>query len=94
MGMVLGLSMGCFFHWVLSGKRLSQGPDNRIKDGFGSLGVLVNVTREEFVVYVDHNGSVFFLERYFVRAIGKTVSENQYQENGGSACEFHKEVGY
>ena len=77
MGMVLGLSFGSFFYWVLSGKRFFQGPDNRIKDGFGSLGVLVNVTREEFVVYVDHNGTVLFLERYFVRAIGKTVSENQ-----------------
>ena len=94
MGMVLGLSLGSFFHWVLSGKRLPQGPDNRIKDGFGSLGVFVNVTRKELVVYVDHDGSVLFFERNFVRAGGKTLSKNQYQENGGSVCEFHKEVGY
>ena len=94
MGMVLRLSLGSLLHRIFSGKRLSQGPDDRIKDGFGSFGVFVNVTRKELVVYIDHDGSVLFLERNFVRAGGKTLNKNQYQENGGRVCEFHKEVRY
>ncbi len=66
MWMILGFAWSCFLNRIAAGHGHAIGADDWIEDGFGSLGVGVNVISEQFAVHFNGDREIALFQSYYL----------------------------